>query len=143
MTVKEITQTRTSDGSYVIDFNSKYLQNVVVKHGKARLDNKGEGVVRTNAVGDLLRGASLHCLMSVVEDRLPRHVVVKEMKGTAVDIENKDDEILEFNVDVSVADEHAAELDKAIKYLNENGCGMMRLLKAMSMFKVFYNVKRV
>lgn len=143
MTVKEITQVRSPDGSYLIDFNNKYLQNVVVKHGKARVDNKVEGVVRTNAVGDLLMGASLHCLMSVVEDRLPRYVVVKEMRGSAIDTENKDEEILEFNVEVSVGDEHVAELDKVIKYLNENGCGMMRMLKKTGMFKVIYNVKKI
>ena len=85
MTVKEISQVRTADGSYVIDFNNNYLQNVVVMHGKARVDNKGDGIVGTNTVGDLLMGASLHCLMSVMEDRLPRHVKVKEMKGTAID----------------------------------------------------------
>jgi uncharacterized OsmC-like protein len=88
-------------------------------------------------------GASLHCLMSVLEDRLPRHVKVKEMKGTAIDTENNDEEILEFNVEVSVHEEHSAELDKVIKYLNENGCGMMRMLKATGMFTVVYNIKKV
>ncbi len=147
MTVKEITETRGADGNYKIDFDNKYLDNVKILYTKARLDSKGEeskfAQSRASTVGDLFMGACLHCLMSSIEGKLPRHVEIKKLHGFARDTENPDEEILEFNVEVSVAEEYSSELDKVIKYLNENGCGMMRLLKKTGMFKVIYNVTRV
>jgi hypothetical protein len=147
MTVKEIRETRGADGNYRLDFDNKYLNNVTIKFAKARLESKGEesrfARASSNIVGDLFMGACIHCLISSLESRLPSHVEIKELKGTAKDTENPGEEVLEFNVEVSVSKEYITELDKVVKHLNDNGCSMMDLLKSTGMFKVIYNVKRV
>ena len=143
MTEKTISEVRGEEGNFNVDFQNPYLENTVIKYTKARLVSKGEGPVSTNAVGDLFMGSCLHCLLSHFVDRLPRHVKINKLSGTAKDIENPGEEILEFNVKVSVSKEHEAELDKVIKHLNENGCGMIRLLKKTGMFTVVYNIKKV
>ena len=147
MTVKEIRETRGVDGNYRLEFDNKYMENVTIKYAEASLESKGEGVAldraRMNVVGDLFMGACLHCLVSNVGDRLPHHVEISELRGTAKDIDNPNEEILEFNVEVSVPGEYSSELDKVIKDLNENGTGMMRFLKKTGVFRVIYNVKRI
>jgi hypothetical protein len=147
MTVKEIRETRGADGNYRLDFDNKYLDDVTIKFAKARLESKGEesrfARARSNIVGDLFMGACLHCLISSLESRLPSHVEIRELRGTAKDTENPDEEVLEFNVEVSAPKEYTAELDKVIKHLNENGCDMTDLLKKTGLVKVIYNVKRV
>ena len=147
MAVKEIRETRGVDGDYSLDFDNEYLDDVTIKFAKARRDTKGEesrfARARSNIVGDLFMGACLHCLISSLESRLPSCVEIKELKGTAMDTENPGEEVLEFNLEVSVSKEYTAELDKVVKHLNENGCSMMDLLKSTGMFKVIYNVKRV
>jgi hypothetical protein len=143
MTEKTITETRTEDGNFKINFQNLYLENTTIRYTKARQASKGGDPVSTNAVGDLFMGSCLHCLLSNFVDRLPRHVKINKLSGTAKDIENLGEEILEFNGEVSVSTEFDAELDKVIKHLNENGCGMIRLLKKTGMFTVVYNIKKV
>lgn len=143
MTEKAIAETRNEDGNFTLDFQNPYLENTTIRYTKARLVSKGDGPVSTNAVGDLFMGSCLHCLLSNFVDRLPRNVKINKLSGTARDIENPGEEILEFNVEVSVPKEFDAELGKVIKHLNENGCGMIRLLKKTGMFTVVYNIKKV
>jgi hypothetical protein len=143
LTEKSISEVREDDGNFRIDFENPYLENTKVKYSKARLASKGDGPVSTNAVGDLFMGSCLHCLLSNFVDRLPQHAKINKLSGTAKDIENPGEEILEFNVEVSVSKEFDADLDKVIKHLNENGCGMIRLLKKTGMFTVVYNIKKV
>ncbi|TFH02639.1 MAG: hypothetical protein E4H14_17490 [Candidatus Thorarchaeota archaeon] len=143
MPEKTIKEERGKDGDFLIDFQNPYLDNTSIRYTKARVKSKSEGFVNTNAIGDLFMGSCLHCLLQNFVDRVPRHVKFNKLSGTATDIEKPDEEIIEFHVEVSVEKEFEADLDKVINYLNENGCGMIKLLRKTGMFKVVLDIQKV
>lgn len=134
MPVKEITLTRLENGDYQFKFNNKYMDDITIRK---------PGHEDTNAISDLMMASALLCSTMGVENRLPRHVKIKELRGMTKDDERKDEELLEFNVEASVSEGDEDDLERVFKNLEENGCGMVRMLKKTGMFKVSYNLKKI
>ena len=137
MKVNNVELERNGKGEYEIHFKKKHLKDTVFTFAR---EPTGAVMASTNA-------ATLLCFMVGIEDRLPRHVKIKELKGsiTETDADLQTDDFwgtIRLDVEVSVDDEYSAELERAIRSRMEKGCSMTQLLNRSGYFKVSYNIKK-
>jgi len=135
MKVNNVELVRNDKGEYEIHFKKKHLKDTVFTYTREP----------TGAVMALLNAATLLCFMSGIEDRLPRHVKIRELKGsiTETDADEQTDDFwgdVKLDVEVSVEGEHSAELDRAIRGRMEKGCSMTQLIDRSGYFRVSYNI---